>query len=103
MITQEIRKLLLSKVEAEEKAAFTSKDAVYDPEKEELIFTVNHASGKFFRLLYDNKKVSAIVEGTENTITSTMRTIEEFDTEKEVFDRIAVLGLEYDPPLLETD
>lgn len=98
MITQEIIKIKISEEEAEKKAAFTSINSTYDKEKGELTFTVNHLSGKKYRLAHDNKTAWALVEGENTTFTSTLHTVEEFDTEKEALDQISKLGLEYNPP-----
>jgi len=99
MITQDICKIPISETEAIEKVAYTSKDAVYDKDKSELTFIVNNAREKAFRLVYEGGKVRTIVEGADNTVTSTLFNIEEFSTEQTSLDRIKKLGLEYIPPL----
>ena len=93
MINQELYKIQIPEVEAMKKAAYFSKEAAFDGVKGELTFKVNHASGKSFRLVHDDVKVVAVIEGMDKTITSTMHTIEEFDTEKAVADRIEALNL----------
>ena len=95
MITQITHKIKISEVNAKKKAAFTSKDAFYDKEQEELTFTVENATQKAFRLVWEGKKCFALVEGTDKTITSTLCNIEENETEAEALDRIEELGLEY--------
>jgi hypothetical protein len=47
--------------------------------------------------VHDDKR-AYVIEGTDRTITTSMLAIEEFDTEKEILDRIETLNLEYDPP-----
>ena len=96
MIIKEIRVLQISLAEAEQKEAF--KYGTYNNLKQELTFTVNHVSNRNFRLVHDNIKAYAIVEGQNATITSTLFDVKEFNTEKEALDEIVKLGLEYDPP-----
>ena len=93
MINHELCKLKVSKAEAMKKAAYFSKEAAFDSVKGELTFKVNHASGKAWRLVHDDVKVVAVIEGMDKTITSTMHAIEEFDTEKADKDRIEALTL----------
>lgn len=97
MITSVVYKIKKSEAEAMEMAAFTSRAASYDKEKGELSFTVNEAKGRAFRLVHDDKS-GFVIEGTGETITTSMHAIEEFDTEKKFLDRIEILNLEYDPP-----
>ena len=88
-------KVSMTELEASKAAVITDKDAVYDTLKQELTFKANRATGAMWRLVYDGKKVLAIIEGTAGTATTTIHAVEEFETEKQVFDRIKVLGLEY--------
>jgi hypothetical protein len=98
MITTDIITIKISEIDAKMMAAFTSKDASYDKQKEELTFVVENATQKAFRLVWEDKKYFALIEGTDKTITSTLHIIEEFETEEQALDRIEILGLEYDPP-----
>ena len=102
MITQITHKIKISEIEAEKKAAFTSKNAFYDKEKKELTFIVENAKDKAFRLVYEDKKCFTLVEGSKETITSTLHIIEEFETEELALARIEKLGLEYNPLELES-
>ena len=86
--------LKLSEADAMKKAAF--KVGTYDNEKTELSFKINNARGKAFRLVHNGKKVFALVDGSPQTVTSTLHTIEEFTTEKKAEDRIKELGLQYE-------
>jgi hypothetical protein len=97
VITSVIHKIKKPEAEAMEMAAFTSRAASYDKEKGELSFTVNEAKEGTLRLVHDDKR-AYVIEGTDRTITTSMLAIEEFDTEKEILDRIETLNLEYDPP-----
>ena len=91
----------ISEVNAKKMAAFTSKDASYDKEKEELTFVVRNAKQEAFRLVWENKKCFTLVEGSNKTITSTLHNIEEFKTAEQAFAQIEKLGLEYDLVNLE--
>jgi len=53
-------------------------------------------TGAMFRLVYKDKKVMALIEGAEDTVTHTIHKVEEFKTKQEALDRIKELGLEYD-------
>ena len=97
MIEQKIHKLKISQAEAAKLVAYSNEDSIYDEGKGEFTFKANHASGKGFRLVYDDKKVLALIEGMDKTVTSTIYTVEEFATEKQALDRIKDLGLEYEP------
>lgn len=55
-------------------------------------------TGAMFRLVYKDKKVMALVEGTEDTVTHTIHKVEEFETKQQALDRIKELGLEYSLP-----
>lgn len=91
-------KIKISEAESIKTPAHTTKDAVYDKEKGELTFKAKRANGQAFRLVHDNKKVMALIAGTDKTVTSTIHEMEELATEKEALDRIKALGLEYNPP-----
>lgn len=93
MIKQEVHNMFISEETAKKKAAFAFKDSKYDKEKGKFEFKINTASGKTFRLIHDGKKVLALIPGTEDTVTSTLHPIEEFETEKQALDRIKDLGL----------
>jgi hypothetical protein len=95
MLTEDIYIIKIS-----EMAAFTSKNASYDKGKEELTFTVENALQEAFRLVWEDVKVFTLVEGTNETITSSLHIIEEFGTEEQALNRIEELKLEYDPPEL---
>ena len=97
MIISVVHKIKKPEAEAMEMAAFTSRAASYDKEKGELSFTINEAKERAFRLVHDDKR-AYVIEGADETITTTMLAIEEFDTEREILDRIETLNLEYDPP-----
>ena len=97
MITNVIYEMEISEVEAQEKAAYYSEGAVYDKVKGELTFKVKNATNKKNRLIYADGVVVTLVGGTDITITSTLHTIEEFNTIEQVLDRIKETGLEYTP------
>ena len=101
MITPEIYTVAISREDAELKAAFDSKDGSYDDLKGELIYTVNNARGKAYRLVHDGIKVRTIVVGSEDNVTSTLSTIEEFQTKDEVIARIEELKLAFDQEMIE--
>ena len=101
MITPEIFTVAISREDAELKAAFDSKDGSYDNLKGELTYIVNHARGKAYRLVHDGIKVRTIVVGRDDNTTSTMSTIEEFETKQEVIARIEELKLAFDPEMIE--
>ena len=101
MIPQITHKIKISEIEAEKKAAFTSKAAFYDKEKEELTFIVENAKGKAFRLVYEDKKCFTLVDGSDKTFTSTLHIIEEFETKELTLARIEKLGLEYEDGEIE--
>ena len=96
-VQKEIHTIKISEIEAQKKAAYTSKEAVYDKAKGELVFVVENAKGKAFRLVHDGKKCFTLVEGSNLTITSSLHIIEEFATEEQALQRIKDLKLEYDP------
>lgn len=50
---------------------------------------------KMFRLVHDNVKVIVLIEGTEQSITTTIQEVEEFETKQQALDRIDELGLDY--------
>ncbi len=54
-------------------------------------------TGAKWRLVYDKNKFIALIEGTEDTVTTTSHLVEEFGTKKEAIERIRVMGLEYEP------
>jgi hypothetical protein len=64
---------------------------------------VKNITGKGFRLIWVEKKVVALIEGTERTVTSTaaFRDVEEKIEKQAALDRITELGLEYTPPDME--
>lgn len=98
MITEITHKIKISETEAKKKAAYFSESAIYDKVREELTFKVKNAKNKKNRLIYIDGKVVIHVDGTDITITSTLHTVEEFNTTEQVLDRIKELGLEYIPP-----
>jgi len=55
---------------------------------------VKRSSGKGWRLIHDGEKVLDIVEGTAQSVTSTIQHIEEFKTKKAMNSRIKALKLE---------
>ena len=59
-------------------------------------YKTKNITGIGFRLVHNNTKVVALIEGTRQTITSTNHEAEEWDIEQEILNRIAVLGLEYE-------
>jgi hypothetical protein len=93
MITPITHVIKISEIEAKKKAAFTSKDASYDKQKEELTFIVENATQKAFRLVWEDTKWFTMVQGTDVTITSTLHIIEEFESNALALDRIDFLGL----------
>ena len=97
MITQVTHKIKISEKEAKEKRAYYSEGATYDRVREELTFKVKKTTNKNFRLVYINGKVVTLVDGTDLTITSTLHTVEEFNTTEQTLSRIEKLGLEYTP------
>lgn len=96
-VQKDIYVIKISEIDAREMAAFTSKEAIYDKEKEELTFVIENATQKAFRLVWEGKKCFVLVEGTGETVTSTLHIIEEFVTEEQALNRIEELQLEYDP------
>lgn len=96
MITSTTHKIKILEIEAKKKAAFTSKDAVYDKEKNELTYVIENITGQNFCLVYGNKKCFALIENTDKTITSTLWATKEFSTKKQALKQIEELGLEYD-------
>lgn len=96
MITEENIKLNISYNDAIKMKAF--KYGTYDNLKQELSFTVNHASKENFRLVHDNTKAYCIIEGEEKTVTSTLYKVKDFKTEQGALNKIIELGLEYNPP-----
>ena len=54
---------------------------------------VKRSSGKGWRLIHDGEKVLDVIEGTAQSVTSTIQHIEEYKTEKAVNARIKKLGL----------
>lgn len=91
----------MSRTEAIKKIAYINKKAIYNTQKNELIFKANYITDKGFRLVHDSEKVIVLIEGTDTTITTTIHEVEEFKTEKEILDRIEELGLEYNIKGLE--
>ena len=102
-VTKKTRKIIISEVEAKKLPAYTSKDAVYNKGKSELSFTIENASGQAYRLVHNGQKVMALIEGSDNTITTSIYTIEEFATKQLAINRINALGLEYDPSILNEE
>ena len=98
MITIKNKKIVITDDRVLSIAVFADKDSIYDNIKQELFFKVNKSSGDNWKLIHDGIKVMTIVEGTKDTVTTTIYKIEEFETEKEVFERIKTLGLEYTSP-----
>ncbi len=96
-VTKETRKITISEADAKKLPAYTSKDAAYNKGKSELSFTIENATGQAYRLVHNGQKVMALIEGADNTTTSTIYTIEEFATKQQALDRINSLGLEYAP------
>ena len=64
---------------------------------EETKYKTKNITGVGFRLIYNSMKVVALIEGTEQTVTSTNHNAEERGTKQAVLDRIDVLGLKYEP------
>ena len=101
MITKRVGKI--KSTDIKDASLITKIEKVYDEKKDEnvptglLLFDVNKASGKAFRLVHDGTK-AFIIEGDENTVTETILEIEEFATEKEALKRVDELGLEYEAP-----
>ncbi len=58
-------------------------------------YPFKNMTGAKWRLVHDTKKVLALIEGTEKTVTSTMHEVEEFETKQAALDRIEALNLEY--------
>lgn len=52
-------------------------------------------TGKAFRLVYDDKQIIALIDGTSKSKTWTKQNVEEFIVKQQAFDRISGLGLEY--------
>lgn len=103
MITRDTYKLKISEDEALKKVAYADKDTFYDKEKKELVFKINNATDTNFYLIYKNKKVLALIEGTNETVISTIHIMEEFNTKQEALDRVLVLELKYEPQDFEID
>jgi len=101
MIKTDTITLSMSEIEAKKTKAYIEKQATFDKDKSELTFTANTISGKSVGLIYHNGEAFTIVVGTQNIVTISIYTTEEFNTEEEAFSRIEVLGLEYDFPILE--
>ena len=105
MITKRVGKI--KSTDMKDASLVTRIEKIYDEKKDEkkdenvstglLLFDVNKASGKAFRLVHDGTK-AFIIEGDENTVTETILEIEEFVTEKEALKRVDELGLEYAKP-----
>jgi hypothetical protein len=51
-------------------------------------------TGVMFRLVYVGNELICIIEGTSRSTTHTKHTVEEFNTEKAVYERVGNLGLE---------
>ena len=64
---------------------------------EETKYKTKNITGAGFRLVYNSTKVIALIEGTEQTITSTNHKAEERSTKKEILNQIDILGLDYEP------
>ena len=60
-------------------------------------YGTKNITGVGFRLVYNNTKVIALIEGTEQTITSTNHKAEEWGTKQEALNQIDILGLDYEP------
>ncbi len=58
-------------------------------------YPFKNLTGAKWRLVHNGEKVLALIEGTERTVTSTMHSVEEFDTRQAALDRIEALNLEY--------
>ncbi len=58
-------------------------------------YPFKNLTGAKWRLVHDTKKVLALIEGTDKTVTTTMHSVEEFDTRQAALDRIEALNLEY--------
>jgi hypothetical protein len=95
MITQDVCKLKISMEDAENKVAFDNIGSSYDGIKSEFVFNINTSDQDNFKLIHDSKKAFAIIKGAIDTTTSTIYTIEEFETEKLAMDRIKELNLDY--------
>ena len=52
-------------------------------------------TGKAFRLIYDDKQIIVLIDGTSKSKTWTKHNAEEFIVKQQVLDRIGGLGLEY--------
>lgn len=53
-------------------------------------------TGDKYRLIHDNTKVLALIDGSEQSKTTTIHEVEEFETEQQAIQRIEDLGLEYE-------
>ena len=62
--------------------------------KGKLELPIKRSSGKGWRLIHDGEKVLDIIEGTAQSVTSTIQHIEEFKTKKAMNTRIKKLKLE---------
>jgi hypothetical protein len=67
-------------------------------------YGTKNVTGTGFRLVHNDTKVVALIEGTEQTITSTNHKAEERSTKQEALTRIDILGLESEPPdIIDSD
>ena len=53
-------------------------------------------TGKAFRLVYNDKQIIILIDGTDRSKTWTKHSAEEFFIKQQALDRIDKLGLEYD-------
>ena len=51
-------------------------------------------TGKAFRLVYDDKQIIVVIDGTDKSKTWTKQSAEEFPVKQQALDRIDELGLE---------
>ena len=58
---------------------------------------IKNITGKGLRLVHNDIRVIALIEGTKQTITSTTHKVEESNIEQEALNRIGILGLKYIP------
>ncbi|GAG88242.1 unnamed protein product [marine sediment metagenome] len=60
---------------------------------------IQNIVGTQWRLIHDGKVVRALVEGSDDTVTTCQASLKviEFDTEKGCLDEVKRLGLEYKP------
>ena len=65
-------KVSMTELEALKTVIITDKDAVYDTLKQELTFKANRATGTMWRLVHDGVNVITIIEGTADSVTTTI-------------------------------